>query len=73
MAEKQVIAPMSGAVKDVLVAPGDRVEPGQEVVILDSMKMEIPVEAEAAGTVARVLAAVGEAVEEGAPLLALEG
>jgi acetyl-CoA carboxylase biotin carboxyl carrier protein len=62
----------AGAVFKVLVAVGDRVEAGQEVMQLESMKMEIPVEAEAAGTVTEVLAAVGAFVREGDVLLRLD-
>lgn len=46
---------MAGTVWKVLVNEGDTVEIGQEVVIIESMKMEIPVESEVAGIVKRVL------------------
>lgn len=48
---------MAGTVWKVLVKEGDTVEIGQEVVIIESMKMEIPVESEVAGTVKQVLTA----------------
>jgi acetyl-CoA carboxylase biotin carboxyl carrier protein len=65
-------AHITGTVWTVAVAVGDRVEVGDEVVVLESMKMEMPVEAEVAGTVAELLCEPGQAVEEGAPLLRLE-
>lgn len=48
---------MAGTVWKVLVKEGDTVEIGQEVVIIESMKMEIPVESEIAGTVKQVITA----------------
>lgn len=64
-------APMRGTILELLVAAGDKVSVGTEVVIIESMKMEIPVEAADAGTVASVLVETGQAVEEGDPLLEL--
>jgi acetyl-CoA carboxylase biotin carboxyl carrier protein len=66
-------ASMAGVVARVLVQPGDAVAAGQEVVIIESMKMEIPVEADAAGTVTKVVAAAGAFVNEGDTLLELAG
>jgi len=56
---------MAGTVWKVLVKPGDTVTPGQDVVILESMKMEIPITAEAAGTVTAVRVGEGDFVNEG--------
>jgi acetyl-CoA carboxylase biotin carboxyl carrier protein len=64
-------APMRGTILELLVAAGDKVSVGTEVAIIESMKMEIPVEAADAGTVASVLVETGQAVEEGDPLLEL--
>lgn len=50
---------------------GDKVEKGDAVVILEAMKMEIPVVAPAAGTVASIDVAVGDTVEAGAVLATL--
>ncbi|MEE1132106.1 MAG: acetyl-CoA carboxylase biotin carboxyl carrier protein subunit [Caryophanon sp.] len=55
-----VKASMAGTVWKVLVAEGQHVEAGEDVVILESMKMEIPIAAEEAGTVTRVIAAEGD-------------
>jgi len=63
---------MTANVWKVQVAVGDTVQEGDTVVILEAMKMEIPVEAEDAGTVAEIRCAEGGAVEEGDVLLVLE-
>ena len=62
---------MAGSVKEVLVAVGDTVSEGQEVLIIESMKMEIPVESTATGTVTEIFVTPSQAVEEGFPLLRL--
>jgi len=49
----------------VLVAQGDQVADGDTLVILESMKMEIPVLAEGSGTVSQLLVAEGQVVQEG--------
>ncbi|MDM9557873.1 MULTISPECIES: acetyl-CoA carboxylase biotin carboxyl carrier protein subunit [Bordetella] len=64
--------PVGGRVVSVAVNAGDRIAAGDVVATIESMKMEIPVEAERDGTVARVLAAPGEEVDEGQALLELE-
>lgn len=67
-----VRSPMVANVLRVLVAPGDGIRPRQEVVVLESMKMEIPVEAPSGGTVVEVCVAESERVTEGQVLLRLE-
>ena len=62
---------VSGTVLQILVAPGDEVAVDQEVVIVESMKMEIPIASETAGTVDAVLVAEADIVEEGAALISL--
>jgi acetyl-CoA carboxylase biotin carboxyl carrier protein len=54
------------------VAVGDLVEPGQQVGILEAMKLMTPVSADRFGRIAEILVANGEAVEYGQPLLAVE-
>jgi acetyl-CoA carboxylase biotin carboxyl carrier protein len=54
------------------VEVGDTVEEGDTVVILESMKMEMPVEAEDPGTVAEIRCEEGQAVSEGETLVVLE-
>ncbi|MEL6615926.1 MAG: biotin/lipoyl-containing protein [Bacteroidota bacterium] len=61
-ADREVRAPMPGLVLRVLVEPGETVEPGQGVVVLEAMKMENELKAPASGTVAAVHAVAGAAV-----------
>ncbi len=68
----EVEAHITGTVWKVEVAVGDAVREGDTVVILESMKMEMPVEAELEGTVSEVLVEEGQAVSEGDPLVVLE-
>lgn len=58
-------AQMPGQVMQVEAAPGEHVEEGQTLLILEAMKMEIRVAAPFAGTVARLLVAAGDIVERG--------
>ena len=51
---QQIRAPITGSVWKVLVGAGETVAEGDEVAIIESMKLEIPVEADDDGTVARV-------------------
>ncbi len=67
-----VEAHITGTVWKVEVAVGDRVEEGDTVLILESMKMEMPVEAEDPGTVAEIRVSEGQAVSEGDTLVVLE-
>ena len=68
----EIRAPITGNVWKVLVAEGDTVGVDEMVAILESMKLEIPVEAESEGTIRRVLVAVGDAVTEGEPMFELD-
>jgi acetyl-CoA carboxylase biotin carboxyl carrier protein len=65
-------AHITGTVWKIEVKVGDDVEEGDTVVILESMKMEMPVEAEDEGTVKAILVEEGQAVSEGDPLVVLE-
>jgi acetyl-CoA carboxylase biotin carboxyl carrier protein len=62
---EQIRAEMVANVLSLLVTSGDTVEPGQPVVIMESMKMEIPVLAEHGGVVTTVSVAEGDVVQEG--------
>ncbi|TWT04729.1 acetyl-CoA carboxylase biotin carboxyl carrier protein subunit [Planomicrobium sp. CPCC 101079] len=64
-------ASMAGTVLNVLVAEGDAVTAGQAVVTIESMKMEIPIEAEAGGKVEKIHVEVGSFVNEEDTLLTL--
>ena len=72
-ATSALLSPMPGMVVDVLVAEGDRVEPGQALAIVDAMKMENVLRAERAGVVARVLVAKGDPVAVDRPLIEFSG
>jgi len=68
----EITAPMGGKVIDVKVKVGDAVTEGDEVVILEAMKMELPVVAEASGTVKEIKCNQGDTVEAEGVLIALE-
>lgn len=64
MSEHNVVADVSGRVWKVEVTEGQQVEEGDTLLIVESMKMEIPVEAPASGTVLRLMAAEGDMVTD---------
>ena len=68
----EVLAEMVANVWKVLVSPGDDVAEGDTLCILESMKMEIPVEATAAGKVASVGVTEGGVVQEGDVIATIE-
>jgi acetyl-CoA carboxylase biotin carboxyl carrier protein len=67
----EVEAHITGTIWKIEVAVGDEVDEGDTVVIIESMKMEMPVEAEDAGTVKEILCEEGQAVNEGDALVVL--
>lgn len=69
---KDVCAHITGTVWKIEVAAGARVAEGDAIVILESMKMEMPVEAPCAGTVTEIRVAEGQAVAEGAVIAVLQ-
>jgi acetyl-CoA carboxylase biotin carboxyl carrier protein len=68
----QVDAHITGTVWKIECAVGDEIAEGDTVAILESMKMEMPVEAEDAGTVTEICCQEGQAVSEGDTLVVLE-
>ncbi|MRG85271.1 acetyl-CoA carboxylase biotin carboxyl carrier protein subunit [Salinibacillus xinjiangensis] len=68
----QIVANMAGSVWKIVVQEGDTVENGQDVVILESMKMEIPVSAEAEGVIKEIKVAEGDFVNEGDVIATIE-
>ena len=68
-----VRAPLAGTVVAVAVAPGDPVAAGDELLVIEAMKMEHEVRAQAAGLVREVAAAVGATVAAGEVLVVLAG
>ena len=67
-----VEAHITGTIWKIECQVGDSVEEGDTVVILESMKMEMPVEAEDAGTVVKICCEEGQSVNEGDTLVVLE-
>lgn len=68
----EVRSEMTANVWKVLVAEGDEVSDGDTLVILESMKMEIPVVAEADGVVSSVAVAEGDTIDEDALIAVIE-
>jgi acetyl-CoA carboxylase biotin carboxyl carrier protein len=68
----EVEAHITGTVWKIEVEVGDSVEEGDAVVILESMKMEMPVEAEDPGVVSEIRCSEGQSVSEGDTLVVLE-
>ena len=62
-------APMPGVIIEVSVKAGDKVERGQQIAVLDAMKMHNVIGAPRAGTIAEVFVAAGQSVDHGAPLI----
>ncbi|MBU8877710.1 acetyl-CoA carboxylase biotin carboxyl carrier protein subunit [Bacillus sp. FJAT-29790] len=69
---KEITSSMAGTVLNIMVVNGDEITAGQEVVMLESMKMEIPVESQSAGKVAKLKVNIGDFVNEGDVLIVIE-
>jgi biotin carboxyl carrier protein len=69
---REVRAPMPGRVVKVLVSPGDSVEPGTGLLVIEAMKMENELDAKSAGVIAGIFVSPGDIVERGALLVSLE-
>ena len=69
---RPVLTDIAGRVIAVLKSPGDRVEDGEAVIMVEAMKMEIPVAAPAAGVLRSVDVAVDDMVEEDQSVATLE-
>ncbi|AYC29150.1 biotin/lipoyl-binding carrier protein [Paenisporosarcina cavernae] len=69
---KQLHSTMAGTVFQVVAAEGEEVTVGQTIIVLESMKMEIPVDAEQAGKIMTIHAQVGDFVNEGDLLVSFE-
>ncbi len=68
----EVKAPMVGKVIEIVVEAGGQVEAEDDLLIIESMKMEIPVAAPRAGTVRQLMVAAGDTVSEGDVLLIMD-
>jgi biotin carboxyl carrier protein len=69
---EDVKAHITGVVFQIATKPGDAVAAGDAVIVLESMKMEIPVEAPRAGTVREIKVAEGQTVQEGDTVAVLD-
>ena len=69
---ENIIAPMPGKIVRVLVAPGDRVESGQGIVVVEAMKMQNEMKAHRGGRIAALPVREGETVSAGAILATIE-
>lgn len=67
----EIASPMAGVVKSILVKSGDSVAAGQEVAVLEAMKMESRITSATAGSVQRIDVKEGESVTEGRILMVI--
>jgi biotin carboxyl carrier protein len=67
----EVTSPLPGTIVSINVSEGDTVSHGQELFVLEAMKMNNPIRATQAGVVEEILVAVGEQVQHGAPLMVI--
>lgn len=72
MATREIKSEITGSLWKVMKAPGDRVAEDDPIMILESMKMEIPVIADAPGVIIELLVAEGESVSEGQVVARIE-
>ena len=72
MARLELETPVTGVVWKVMAESGAKVAAGDPVVIMESMKMEIPVEAPADGTITEILVAEGDPARQDDPVAVLE-
>lgn len=68
----KITAQMAGRIIELKVNEGDSVVEGQTVIVLESMKMEMPITASISGTVKEVNCVTGDAVASGALLMEIE-
>jgi acetyl-CoA carboxylase biotin carboxyl carrier protein len=69
---KRVVSNMAGVILEFLVKPGEKIAVDQDVVMLESMKMQIPVQSTVDGIVKAIKVNEGDFVDEGAVLLEVE-
>ena len=69
---KRVVSNMAGVILEFLVKPGDAVVVDQDVVMLESMKMQIPVQSPVAGTVKTLKVNEGDFVDDGDIIMEIE-
>lgn len=64
-------APVAGVVTKILVGPGESVANNQDVIVIEAMKMQLPIASEISGTVDSVLVSENDAVQKGQALISL--
>lgn len=69
---KEILTPMPGKIIDILVKESDEIQEGQEVIIIEAMKMENAIVAENSGKVKEILIKVNDTVSVNQPLLVVE-
>jgi acetyl-CoA carboxylase biotin carboxyl carrier protein len=69
---KRVVSNMAGVVLEFLVKPGEKISVDQDVIMLESMKMQIPVQSTVEGTVKEIKVHEGDFVDDGDVLLVIE-
>ncbi len=69
---KSILSPLPGLILEVLVKPGDAIKQGQDVIIMEAMKMENEIQSQFSGTVKEVKVNKGDNVYEGDILVVLE-
>ena len=72
MAQEIVEVPLTGKILKIEVKAGDKVNEGDTLVILESMKMENPIAAPVSGTVAKINVAVGQVVKTGEAIATID-
>jgi biotin carboxyl carrier protein len=72
MAREEVESEVTGTVWKIETKVGDKVAEGDVLMIIESMKMEIPVEAPCAGKLAEIRVSEGDSIEEGAVLAVID-
>jgi biotin carboxyl carrier protein len=65
MTQTEIKSEVTGTVWSVVAAPGDRLDEDDPIIMVESMKMEIPVCAPRAGTIAQIKVSEGDSVETG--------
>ena len=69
---KRIVSNMAGVVLEFLVKPGEQISVDQDVVMLESMKMQIPVQSTVAGTVKAFKVSEGDFVNDGDVIMEIE-
>ena len=69
MSETQIVSEIAGRILIISVGEGDKLNPGQEIAVVEAMKMEIPLTSPVGGVVTKVLRRPDEMVAEGDPVV----